>query len=169
MSRSPGAFATYHLVHPRPVSWRTLFRPVAAELDLVPVWYRMWLWRLRNSKKWFAEATPEEEVEQMKLNPALKIIEFFERANPDKGASAGVADDERHAGGPERTKANELKEIDGGTEPLGGSYEAFGLPRLSVTEAMRVAPSLQEENLPQLTAGDAMKWLKYWKSIGFLR
>ena len=165
MAHSPGLFATYHLVHPRPVPWRALFRPVATAFDIVPVAYHMWLRRLKKSNEWFAGATADQEVEQMKLNPALKIIDFFESAAPVKAPLADAANED----GPVRRKAEGFVDTSSTTEPLAGPYEALGLPRLSVSEAMLVAPSLQPESLPQLSDKDALQWLQYWRLIGFLR
>lgn len=164
MSRSSGSFSIYHLVHPRPVHWRTLFRPVATAFDVNPVAYHAWLRRLRKSSEWFSGASPDQEVEQMKINPALKIIDFFESAVPVKGASTGVVNE-----GPARGNTKSFAEGTDTTKSFEGTYEALNLPRLSVSEAMRVAPSLQPENLPQLTANDALRWLQYWRSIGYLR
>lgn len=48
------------------------------------------------------------------------------------------------------------------------STEAMGLPQLEVTKAAKASPSLTPDQLPQQTAGDALRWITYWKDIGFL-
>lgn len=170
MLHSPGTFSIYHLVHPRPVPWRALFRPIAATLDIRPMPYHMWFRRLMKSKEWFSNSTPEQEVEQMRVNPALKLMDFFETAGPVVGSTpAGAVHDDYHDDGPVKTKDSGIVEVNGAPKQLEGRYEALGLPRLSVSEAERAAPSLRPETLPQLTEQDAMKWLQYWRSIGYLR
>ncbi|EKM51217.1 uncharacterized protein PHACADRAFT_213085 [Phanerochaete carnosa HHB-10118-sp] len=144
MLRSSGSgFSTYHLAHPRPVHWRTLFAPIAQALGLQSVTYEAWLQQLRNSSERSRRMAPDREVEELQRNPALKLIEHFE---------------EMHAGGAK-----------GGDEASEVTREALGLPKLSVARAVQVAPSLSEENLPQLTAKDAMQWVQYWKSIQYLQ
>lgn len=46
--------------------------------------------------------------------------------------------------------------------------EAMGIPHLDSTQAQRVSSSLAPERLPELTVSDALRWVEYWKSIGFL-
>lgn len=169
MLRSPGStFSTYHLAHPRPVPWNTLFHPVSDSLSLMPVSYSMWLHRLKKSAEWFADSTADREVEQTKANPALKILDFFEGANTNSRDLARKCSLQHGDGDLLRTKGSGIVEVDGPSEPSEGK-EAFGIPQLSFTEAERVAPSLGPEALPQLTADDAMRWGNYWMSIGFLR
>jgi hypothetical protein len=47
--------------------------------------------------------------------------------------------------------------------------EAIGTPRFSVEHALRVAPVLREEELPELCRQDVEKWMRYWKMSGFLQ
>ena len=63
-----------HLVHPRPVPWRTVIAPIAAELEVPLVPYETWLSALEGSTRGVADAA---EVELMKANPALRIVDFF--------------------------------------------------------------------------------------------
>ncbi|CAL1699337.1 unnamed protein product [Somion occarium] len=46
------------------------------------------------------------------------------------------------------------------------SVEAMGLPRLDVSRALGVAPSLQ--GVPPLSGRDTLGWIAYWKGHGFL-
>ena len=165
MLRAPGPpFSTYHLAHPRPVPWRSLFTSVVRTLNLQPVTYAAWVERLRKSRAWLGDVPPEREVAELRRNPALKLIDYFEQAH--------VCDMDVHAehrtGGPVRTKAGDVKEVRDSNEAFQVPREALGLPTLAVKEAERVSPSLSEEALPQLTEKDAMQWLQYWKSIGYL-
>lgn len=148
------AFSTYHLAHPRPVHWRELFVPVTQALGLKPVTYDVWLQQLKESSDRLGNMTPDQEVEEMRRNPALKILDHFEHAGAGR-ATPGTKDNglaEEHA-------------IEGSSEE---AREALGLAKLSVTQAELAAPSLREDSLPQLTAEDAMRWLQHWKSVGYL-
>ena len=62
-----------HLVHPRPVSWSTILEPIAKELNVPLVPYAKWLSALEGS----VEQGSAEEVEAMRLNPALRLLEFY--------------------------------------------------------------------------------------------
>ena len=157
----------YHLAHPRPVSWKSLFLPVCEKLGIPPASYAMWLHRLKMSAEWFGDVSADREVELTKLNPALKLMDFFDGAATKQSDGASI-DEEHHAGGSVKIKAEKRVEVNGTTESKGAVHEAFGLPALSVAEAEKVAPSLSPANLPQLTSEDAMRWIKYWKSIGYL-
>ena len=63
-----------HLVHPRPVSWSSIIEPLAKSLDLPVVSYDEWVSKLERSGDGL---TADEEVEVMRHNPALKIIDMF--------------------------------------------------------------------------------------------
>ncbi|KAH9903318.1 acetyl-CoA synthetase-like protein [Cubamyces lactineus] len=71
-----------HLVHPRPVPWRTVIAPIAAELGVPLVSYQAWLPALEASTCGVGDA---DEVKLMKANPALRIIDFFRalKQSPD--------------------------------------------------------------------------------------
>ncbi|KAI1789118.1 acetyl-CoA synthetase-like protein [Ganoderma leucocontextum] len=75
-----------HLVHPRPVSWRTVLAPIAKELNVPLVPYGQWLSALESSVK----QGSGEEVEAMRLNPALRLLPFYKVQNatmtPDREA-----------------------------------------------------------------------------------
>ncbi|KAI1791167.1 acetyl-CoA synthetase-like protein [Ganoderma leucocontextum] len=71
LRRSPEPIV--HLVHPRPVPWRTLLAPIAQELGVPLVPYTQWLSALAGS----VEHGSAEEVEAMRLNPALRLLPFY--------------------------------------------------------------------------------------------
>lgn len=168
MLRSSGpAFSTYHLTHPRPVHWRTLFTPIAQALGLQSVAYDVWLRQLRNSSERSEHMLPEQEVAELQRNPALKILEHFEQIYA--GGAKEDVNSEHHAGGLIRKDGNGALQVHGGDEASELKREALGLPTLSVSQAVQIAPSLGEKNLPQLTAKVAMQWLQYWRSIGYLQ
>ena len=118
-----------HLAHPRSVPWSTLMEPAAKIFGLPMVPYEKWLQLLEQSGQ---DLSSDKEVEVMRQNPALKILNFFL----------------------EVTKAS-------------ASPEAMGVPQMSVVEAQQAAPSLRQ--LSPLSVGDVMRWVSYWKKIGFLR
>ena len=122
-----------HLVHPRPVPWTSIVSPIAEHMKLDVIPYDDWVDKLAHSGEGL---NADSEVEAMKVNPALKIMDFFVGAKSGSGQSSNP--------------------------------EALDFPALSVAEAERVAPSLSAENLPQLSAKDALKWVAYWKKTGFL-
>ena len=72
-----------HLAHPRPVSWSTIMTPLADKLGLPVIPYDDWLARLVKSGEGLSA---DGEVEAMKENPALKIVDFFR----EMGAAQGV-------------------------------------------------------------------------------
>ncbi|RPD67101.1 acetyl-CoA synthetase-like protein [Lentinus tigrinus ALCF2SS1-7] len=63
-----------HLVHPRPVSWHALIAPIAAELEVPLVPYATWLTALDKSA---GESSGEHDVDAMRDNPALRLLDFF--------------------------------------------------------------------------------------------
>ncbi|GJE93572.1 acetyl-CoA synthetase-like protein [Phanerochaete sordida] len=159
-------FSTYHLTHPRPVHWRALLVPLGHALRLHPVPYYAWLARLHKSAEWRGTRGPDEEVAELRRNPALKILEHFDGLNA--GDAYECSHSEHHAGGPVLTKCSGIAHVHEKGEQREVMREALGLPKLAVVEAMKVAPSLDEEHLPQLTEKDALHWLQYWKAIGYL-
>ena len=70
MRKSP--YTTLHLAHPRPATWSSLFRPIAADLGASLVSFPEWLSRFEGSLK-----SHESEVEEMERNPALVLMETF--------------------------------------------------------------------------------------------
>lgn len=63
-----------HLIHPKPVSWSSLVRPIAKELQVPLVPYQQWLKTLQDS------VHDSVEIEQLRENPALRLMEFFKHA-----------------------------------------------------------------------------------------
>ena len=84
MRHSPESIV--HLVNPRPVSWHSLLEPIAKELNVPLVPYTQWLSALENS----VEQGSSEEVEAMRLNPALRLLPFYKAQStamtPDREA-----------------------------------------------------------------------------------
>ena len=70
----------------------------------------------------------------------------------------------------EMTKHNPaLKILDffaAANEKMHQSEEAMGLPRLDTSLAQRMAPSLGPDKLKQLSADDALSWVRYWQRVG---
>ncbi|KAH9848670.1 acetyl-CoA synthetase-like protein [Lenzites betulinus] len=75
LRRSPDSFV--HLVHPRPVPWHTIIRPLAEELGVPLVSYSEWLSALQNSVR----EGDASEVDLMKANPALRLLPFYTNAD----------------------------------------------------------------------------------------
>ena len=63
-----------HLVHPRPVPWHTLVAPIAEEFGVPLVPYATWLAAL---EKCAGESSGERDVDAMRGNPALRLLDFF--------------------------------------------------------------------------------------------
>ncbi|TFK82377.1 acetyl-CoA synthetase-like protein [Polyporus arcularius HHB13444] len=63
-----------HLVHPRPVSWHTLIAAIAEELGVPLVPYASWLAALEKSA---GELSGERDIDAMRDNPALRLLDFF--------------------------------------------------------------------------------------------
>ncbi|KDQ13755.1 hypothetical protein BOTBODRAFT_160018 [Botryobasidium botryosum FD-172 SS1] len=66
------AQTTHNLVHPRPVSWASLFDAFAASLGVQLVPFPEWFSRLEGSFK-----LEESEIELTKRNPALALLDHF--------------------------------------------------------------------------------------------
>ena len=71
MPRSKEPFL--HLVHPRPTPWHDIMAPIAELLGVPLVPYEQWLSALKNS----VEHGSADEVEAMKLKPALRLLPFY--------------------------------------------------------------------------------------------
>ncbi|KAF8898448.1 acetyl-CoA synthetase-like protein [Infundibulicybe gibba] len=46
--------------------------------------------------------------------------------------------------------------------------DAFGLPKLDLTQALAASPTLANPVLPQLGDSDVKGWIEYWRRVGFL-
>ncbi|THH29838.1 hypothetical protein EUX98_g4346 [Antrodiella citrinella] len=82
MRNSP--YPVLHLAHPRPVPWNTIITPIARSLSARLVPYPDWSATLEKSGE---NLSAEEEVEMMKVNPALRILPFFMYMHSRDGAS----------------------------------------------------------------------------------
>ncbi|KAG6878148.1 hypothetical protein C0993_011566 [Termitomyces sp. T159_Od127] len=144
-----------NLVHPRPVLQSDITRSIAKavanilghDLKLVP--FRQWLSIL---EKLAEDATVGETWvdivrtfsnskwanEKTFFQPAIKLLEFFRRY-----ANAEADDSATQS-------------------------EAGGLPRLSTEKVQRISQFMRSENLQQIGDNDAMLWVSYWQSIGFI-
>ena len=74
---------TLHLVHPRPVPWKAIITPIAEELDVPLVPYSQWLTAL---EKCAAEGSTDE-VDAMRANPALRLLDFFHAQSRSNGGA----------------------------------------------------------------------------------
>ncbi|KAI0719505.1 acetyl-CoA synthetase-like protein [Cerioporus squamosus] len=63
-----------HLVHPRPVAWHILVAAIAEELGVPLAPYASWLAALEKSA---GEVSGEGDVDAMRDNPALRLLDFF--------------------------------------------------------------------------------------------
>ena len=95
-----------HIVHPRPVPWYTVLAPIAQELNVPFASYDAWLAAL--------EQGGADDVEAMRMNPALRLLPFFRAAK-------------------------EMAEKDSD-----GTFEPMGLVRLSTTKATAVSAALKD-------------------------
>ncbi|KDQ07647.1 hypothetical protein BOTBODRAFT_180516 [Botryobasidium botryosum FD-172 SS1] len=71
MRNSP--YTTLHLCHPRPVPWSSIFEHIAASIGAKTVPFPEWFSRLEGS----VDAGSEVQVEQIKENPALMLLETY--------------------------------------------------------------------------------------------
>ena len=76
MRNSP--HSVLHLIHPKPVPWNSLIRPIAEELQVPLVPYQEWLNALQ------AEIHDTLEIDQLRQNPALRLVEFYKHAPVNK-------------------------------------------------------------------------------------
>ncbi|KAM5543840.1 hypothetical protein V8D89_002457 [Ganoderma adspersum] len=74
---------TLHLVHPRPVAWKAIIAPISEELDVPLVPYSQWLAAL---EKCAAEGS-RDEVDTMRTNPALRLLDFFRVQSGSNGGA----------------------------------------------------------------------------------
>ncbi|OAX35330.1 acetyl-CoA synthetase-like protein [Rhizopogon vinicolor AM-OR11-026] len=130
-----------NLVHPRPIAWKTLMRPVAdaiferkitgSPLPLVP--FSEWLVKLESSTKGASEET-------IKRVPAIKLLDFMRFISRSDIAIRA---------------SGEM------------SLEAGGFTPFSTIVAQRVSPTVKE--LEPLSAADARLWVDYWSAVGMFQ
>ncbi|KAJ6464059.1 hypothetical protein C8R45DRAFT_1175371 [Mycena sanguinolenta] len=66
---------TFHLIHPRPTTWRQVMEPLASAPDVPLVPYAEWFARLENT----ADFVPQVPGADAKHPAALKLLDFFQR------------------------------------------------------------------------------------------
>lgn len=130
--------STLHLIHPRPVPWKSLAEAirdtvlesgVVANLDVIP--FSSWMAKL--------EACDAREIHHV---PALKLIPFLK----------GLATEDVRL----------RNQVNGTTDnnQIGVDKEAFGVPVLSIDKMLVNAPSLRDAK--PLKAEDAASWVRFW-------
>ena len=82
MRNSP--YLVLHIAHPRPARWPDIMVPISQALHLPLVPYPEWLSRLHASQK---DSNATSEVEQLKANPALMLMDFFTTGAPTNDGS----------------------------------------------------------------------------------
>lgn len=127
-----------NLVHPRPIAWGTVMRPVAnaiaeykvtrVPLPVVP--FSEWLGKLELS----AKDASEENIQRI---PAIKLLNFMR--------SITRSDIAIRASGELRAEA--------------GDFTPF-----ATDVAQRVSPTVKE--LEPLSSADAVQWVDYWAAVG---
>ena len=98
---------TLHLVHPRPIAWKAIIAPIAEDLDVPLVPYSQWLASL---EKWAAEGSTDE-VDAMRANPALRLLDFF-RAQSGSDGVARLSTAKAEQASEELAKMSELTRED---------------------------------------------------------
>ncbi|KAG2119415.1 putative aminoadipate reductase [Suillus clintonianus] len=126
-----------NLVHPRPIAWGAVMRPVAqaiaehkitsVPLPLVP--FSAWLEKLESSAKDASEET-------IKCIPAIKLLDFMRSI----------------------TRSDITIRASGEMSDVGG-FTPF-----ATDVAQRVSPTVKE--LEPLSSADAVQWVDYWAAVG---
>lgn len=129
-----------HLVHPKPVQWSSVIKPIAEALNVPLIPLEEWAKRLQRVQE--ESANDGSAVEAAAANPALKLVDFYVGA-----AAAG--------------KNYVRRFTDDGME-----LEIFAASRLETKETVRVSKTMAE--LPTLGDDDVERWLGYWKGKGAL-
>lgn len=71
-----------HLAHPRPTAWSTIMKEFAKHLNVSVVPYTEWLSALATDLKKSPNGISQ--IEHMRRNPALKLLEFYSDADLDE-------------------------------------------------------------------------------------
>ncbi|KAG1744621.1 putative aminoadipate reductase [Suillus paluster] len=138
-----------NLVHPRPITWGAVMRPIAdamarykvtsIPLPLVP--FSKWLEKLESSAKDCERGKyPNVFPPDLRLQPAIKLLDFMR--------SITRSDIAIRASGEMRSEA--------------GSFPPF-----ATEVAQRVSPTVKE--LEPLSSADAVQWVNYWAAAGMFQ
>ena len=68
---------TLHLINPKPIPWRSYLSPIAQALNVPLVPWSTWIEKLESD----LHDTSISEVEHLKRNPALHLLEMFKHAD----------------------------------------------------------------------------------------
>ncbi|GBE89888.1 putative polyketide synthase [Sparassis crispa] len=133
---------TLHLIHPRPVTWDIIMKPIASMLQVPLVPYPEWLARLQSSVIDTATVSRNSKANDQAGDPtiyALKLMDVYR----------GLQSLDQH----QRT-----------------STESMGiLPKVASDKGIRASETLMDSLLsPPLEASDAEKWVGYWRNVKFL-
>lgn len=135
-------YSTVHLLHPRPVPCKNIFRVISQELKLPLQPYAEWVNLLEQAvtatdvNMAGRSAKLSTELERL---PAGKILQLF------KG---GLKAEEEIAASSDET------------------VEVMGIPKLAIDKALASSPALSKAT--GLGSSDVVRWLGYWRKIGFL-
>ncbi|KAL6298480.1 hypothetical protein BKA93DRAFT_830667 [Sparassis latifolia] len=134
---------TLHLVHPHPVTWDTVMRPIASMLAVPLVPYREWFARLQSSI--LDAAVPSSNSDTGSLSGglsayALRLMDTYQLGLTRLDSSQGTS-----------------------TESMGLS------PKVAFEKGFYASATLMDDRLsPPLGPNDVKKWLRYWRGINFL-
>lgn len=121
LSGKPSSSTIIHLIHPRPTTWLSLAKSIAAELSIPLVPFSEWLAKLEQSGK--SKTNGSVEVEDLRRIPALRLLPFF------KSMSARVEDSPNAFGFP--ILACEM------AAQLSGTLSDPDIPQLSENDARK--------------------------------
>lgn len=125
---------TLHVIHPRPVSWSTVMKPIASILGVPLVPYAEWFARLQHSGRDINSPVALDEHPHGSIS-ALKLVDFYRLG---------------------------LK-----TPSQRPNTESMGLlPKVAFKKGVLASASLRDAH--QLGVGEVEKWIRYWRTIGFL-
>lgn len=129
---------TLNLGHPRPVSWSTVFKPIAEDMGISLVPYAEWL---ANLEQVLAEATTSGmEMQLVRSNPILRLMNTL----------------------------NMRKTMDGTTSLHSSFNVMAVAHMDTAHAVKGSAALGDETVLPSLGKADAVRWLSYWRRIGAL-
>lgn len=135
-------YSTVHLIHPRPVLCNDLFLVISQELKLSLRPYAEWVQLLEQA----VTATNANTIgrsaqlsKELEKLPAGKLLPLFKACVKAEEEIAASNDD---------------------------SLEVMGIPKLAIDNALASSTALSKA--ASLESSDVVRWLEYWKEIGFL-